>query len=53
MHFQRSKNQKENFRQSLTKHLDVLAKLLFTTIETELDYYHQKVNVEVALQVTE
>ena len=37
--------------QSWTKHLRLfhfLARLLFTTSETELDYYDQKVNVRVA-----
>ena len=39
------------FRQSWTKHLEtfsLLAQFDITTVETELDYYHQKVNVRVA-----
>ena len=31
----------------------VLAKFLFTTSETELDYYHKKVNVRVTSRVAE
>ena len=39
-----------------TKHLDTfhfLAQFSFTTSETELDYYHQKVNVQVTSRVAE
>ena len=42
------------FRQSGTKHLytfHVLAKFLFTTSETELDYYHKKMNMRLASRV--
>ena len=41
--------------QSWKKHrlVHVLAQFLFTTIELELRYYHQKVNVQVALRVAE
>ena len=42
IHFQRSENEKEKFRQSWGKYL---AQFLFTTSELKLDYYHQKVNV--------
>ena len=31
----------------------VLPQLLFTTTETEVDYYHQKVSVQVASRVAE
>ena len=31
----------------------ILASFVFTTSEMELDYYHKKVNVRVALQVAE
>ena len=44
-------------RQSWTKYLETfsrfLAQFLFTTSETELDYYHQKVSVRVASRVAE
>ena len=41
------KIKKKVLRQSWTNELelDFLAQLVFTTSETELDYYHQKVNV--------
>ena len=40
--------------QSLTEYLRlfyVLAKFPFTAVEMEVDYYHQKLNVQVALSV--
>ena len=43
--------------QSWTKHLETffnsLAQFVFTTSETEIDYYYQKVNVRVASRVAE
>ena len=42
--------------QSLRKYLEtihLLAQFLFTASETELDYYHQKISVRVALRVVE
>ena len=42
-----------NLRQNICRFFHVLAQFLFTASETKLDYYHQKVNVEVVSQVTE
>ena len=39
--------------QNIWRLFHVLAELLFTTSETEQDYYHQKVNVGVATRVPE
>ena len=39
--------------QSWTKHLETFLPFFFTTSETELDYYYQKVNVRVASRVDE
>ena len=50
------KTKRKIFRQSWTKHLQTfhfLAQFVFTTSETEVDYYHQKVNIRVASQVIE
>ena len=47
---------KKKFRQLLTNFcrlFRILAQLPFTTSELELDYYHQKVNVQVATQSAE
>ena len=33
--------------------MDICRQFLFTTNETEVDYYHQKVNVRVASRVAE
>ena len=41
------------FVQLLTKTFYVLAKFPFTTSETELDYYHQKLSIPVASRVAE
>ena len=37
-----------NLGQNIWRLFDVLAQFLFTTSETELDYYHQKVSSRVA-----
>ena len=42
-----------NLRQNICRHFNILAKFLFTTSETKLDYYHQKVNVQIASRVAE
>ena len=42
-----------NIWQNIGRLFRVLAKFIFTTSATELDYYHQKVNVRVASQVAE
>ena len=39
----------ENKLQSRTRLFDVLAQLPLTTIESQMDCYHQKVNIQVAL----
>ena len=55
MPFQRSKSLKKNLHTILGKNcrlFHILVKFLFTTIEIELDYYHQKVNVQIASWVS-
>ena len=51
------KTKKKIFRQCWAKHLETLfhflAQFVITTIETDLEYYHQKVKVQVASRVTE
>ena len=42
-----------NLGQNICRIFHFLAQFLFTTSETKLDYYHQKVNVQVAYQVAE
>ena len=42
-----------NFGQNIWRLFHFLAQFLFTTSETELDYYHQKMNVRVASRVAE
>ena len=42
-----------NVEQNIRRLFHFLAQFLFTTRETELDYYHQKMNVGVALRVSE
>ena len=45
------KSKKDVFRQFLKKYLEIshaLAQFPYTKSETELDYYHQMVNVQVA-----
>ena len=42
-----------NLGQNISNLFHLLAQFLFTTSETKLDYYHQKINVRVALQVAE
>ena len=37
----------ENFEQIICRLFQVLTQFMFTTSETEVDYYHQKVNAEV------
>ena len=52
--FKQVKTKRKIFRQSWTKHLYIFhfsAQFVFTTSETELDYYHQKVNVWVVSRV--
>ena len=41
------------FGQNIWRLFHVLAQFLFTTNETELDYYHQKVSVQVDSRVAE
>ena len=38
----------DNLRQKIQRLFHFLAQFVFTTSETEVDYYHQKVNVRVA-----
>ena len=40
-----------NLGQSICRFFHVLAQFHFITSEVELDYYHQKVNVQVASRV--
>ena len=42
-----------DFGQNIWRLAHSLTQLFFTTSETELDYYHQKVNVRVASRVVE
>ena len=42
-----------NLGQNIWRLFQFLAELFFTTSETELDYYRQKVSVRVASQVAE
>ena len=42
-----------NLGQNICRLFHFLAKFFFTTNETELDYYHQKLNVRVASRVSE
>ena len=42
-----------NFGQNICRISHVLAQFLFTTSDTEPDYYQQEVNVRVALRVVE
>ena len=42
-----------NLGRNICRLFHVLAKFLFITCKTELDYYHQKVNLRVALQFAE
>ena len=42
-----------NIGQNTQRLFHFLAEFLFTTSETEVDYYHQKVNVRVASRVAE
>ena len=42
-----------NLGQNFCRLFHFLAQFLFTTNETELDYYHQKVIVRVALRASE
>ena len=57
MHSQRKKEIKDvfsdNLRQKVRRLFHVLSQFLFTISEMELDYYHQKVNVQDASQVVE
>ena len=46
------KNNSYNLGQNICKLFHFLAQFLFTTSKTELGYYHQKVKVQVASQVT-
>ena len=43
----------DDIGKSIYRLFHVFAQFLFITSETELDYYHQKVNVRVASQVVE
>ena len=43
----------QNLGYNICRLLHVLVQFLFTTSETELYCYHQKVNVRVALQIAE
>ena len=54
--FKEVKTKKNIFRQSWTKYLEtfsLFSTIFFTTSETELDYYHQKVSVQVPSRVAE
>ena len=42
-----------NLEQNICRLFHVLTQLLFSTSETELDYYHQKMKLRVASQVAE
>ena len=42
-----------NLGQNLCRLFHFVAQLVFTTSETELDYYHQKVNIRVSSRVVE
>ena len=42
-----------NVRQNICRLFRVLSQFFFTTSETELDYYHQRVSVRVASRVAE
>ena len=42
----------DNLRQNIRRLFNFLAKFLFTTCETELDYYHQEVSTRVASRVS-
>ena len=42
-----------NLRQNISRLFHFVAQFLFTTTETELDCYHQRVNVRVAEQFAE
>ena len=56
MHFQRSKNLKENFQTTLDKifvNFYVSAQFALTTNETKLEYYNQKVKKGIASRVAE
>ena len=44
---------KYNLEQNIWRFLHFLAEFFFTTSETELGYYHQKVNVRDVSRVTE
>ena len=48
-----SENNLYNLGQNICRLLHFLAQFAFTTSETELDWYHQKVNTRVASQVVE
>ena len=42
-----------NLEQNICRLFHVLAQFLLTASETELDYYHQEMNIRVASRVTE
>ena len=42
-----------NLKQNIQRLFHFLAQFVFTTNETEVDYYHQKVNVRVASRIAE
>ena len=42
-----------NLGQNICRLFHFLAQFVFTTSETEVDYYHQKVNLRVASRVAE
>ena len=46
-------NTSYNLEQNTCRLFHFLVQFVFTTSETELDYYHQKVNIPVASQVAE
>ena len=53
MHMRVKEEVQQNFlddhRQTILRHFQVLVKLFFTLNRKDLDFYHQKVNVRVAL----
>ena len=49
--FEQIKTKRKIYKQSRTKHFltfQYLAQIFYTTIETQLDFYHQKLSVRVA-----
>ena len=49
--FSKKVNPNYNLGENIRRLFDFLAKFVFTTSKTELDYYHQKVSARVASRV--